>query len=285
MLPASKFSANTPRLEGNAVFPRSLQAASSVGDGSRLTGIVGTSGPAGPQGATGPQGTAGATGPQGATGLQGPAGPQGPLGDEGPQGPQGPQGAKGLSWKAAWSALDNYLSDDAVSYNGSAWLAKRANSNVTPVEGNDWTLLAQKGDAGATGPQGAQGSIGTTHPQGPHTATGLQAATASIGPQGVTGLLGPAGPQGPQGDTGPQGAQGIPGLEGPQGPQGAKGLNWQVVFNDAATSEIYALSLHDALPILAKRANSNVTPVEGNDWTLLAQKGDTGATGPQGAQG
>src|SRR2546430_14149439 len=89
--------------------------------------------------------------------LQGSAGPQGPQGDIGSQGPQGPQGAKGLTWKAAWNAVGNYVADDAVSYNGSAWLAKRANGNVTPLEGNDWTLLAQKGDTGATGPQGAQG--------------------------------------------------------------------------------------------------------------------------------
>src|SRR2546430_16434276 len=66
--------------------------------------------------------------------LQGSAGPQGPQGDTGSQGPQGPQGAKALIWKAAWNAVDNYVADDAVSYNGSAWLAKRANSNVTPVE-------------------------------------------------------------------------------------------------------------------------------------------------------
>src|SRR2546430_16802285 len=51
--------------------------------------------------------------------LQGSAGLQGPQGDTGSQGPQGPQGAKGLNWKAAWNAVDNYVADDAVSYNGS----------------------------------------------------------------------------------------------------------------------------------------------------------------------
>src|SRR5256885_259503 len=157
MLPDSKLSANIPRLDGDAVFTGSLQAASFVGDGSRLTGVVGTRGPAGPQGppgatgpqspqgATGLQGATGATGPQGATGLQGSAGPQGPQGDTGSQGPQGPQGAKGLNWKAAWSAVDNYLTDDAVSYNGSAWLAKRANSNVTPVERLEESRVGEEG--------------------------------------------------------------------------------------------------------------------------------------------
>src|SRR5256886_14866803 len=112
--------------------------------------------------------------------LQGSAGPQGPQGDTGSQGPQGPQGAKGLNWKAAWSAVDNYVADDAVSYNGSAWLAKRANSNVTPVEGKDWTVLAQKGDAGS---QGAQGPVGATGPQGPPRAEGRRGGKGRRAPR------------------------------------------------------------------------------------------------------
>src|SRR5437764_5856787 len=84
-------------------------------------GQPGPQGPAGPQGPTGDKGDAGPQGPQGATGPQGPSGPQGPTGAQGPQGQtgaQGPQGAKGLNWKGAWDAATNYLTDDAVSYQG-----------------------------------------------------------------------------------------------------------------------------------------------------------------------
>src|SRR5215471_9448891 len=58
------------------------------------------------------------------------------------------QGPKGLNWKGAWSATTSYEVDDAVSFEGSSWRALRANSNTTTVEGDDWTIVAQKGDAG-----------------------------------------------------------------------------------------------------------------------------------------
>lgn len=94
----------------------------------------------------------------------------------GPHGPEGPQGDRGLTHRGAWSSTYAYLVDDAVTYNGATWLAKRGNTNVTPVEGADWTLVASKGDTGATGPTGPTGPTGAT------------------GPKGDTGLQGPAGP-------------------------------------------------------------------------------------------
>src|SRR5256885_2212174 len=135
-------------------------------------------------------GRLGPEGPQGATGLQGSQGPTGTTG------PAGPAGQKGLNWLGAWNNASNYLADDAVFFNGSAWTAKRANTNVSPVEGADRSTLAQQG---ATGPTGAQGLAG---PQGTPGATG------SPGP---IGSLGPHGPQGPIGLTGPQGPEGPPG--------------------------------------------------------------------------
>src|SRR6185295_11074059 len=151
--------------------------------------------PAGPQGPAGPTGAQGPAGPQG---LVGATGPQGPAGSVGPQGPQGatgatgPQGSKGLNWLGAWNSGSNYVADHAVFFNGSAWVARRTNTNVSPVEGADWTMLAQQGApgiAGAQGPVGPQGSVGATGPQGP------------IGPAGSQGLTGPTGPQGPAGTS------------------------------------------------------------------------------------
>ncbi len=135
-------------------------------------GPQGEPGPQGPQGPTGPQGPkgdTGATGATGATGPQGPAGPQGPQGLQGavgPQGPAGPQGSKGLNWQGAWDAATNYVTDDAVSYLGSSWTAKRNNINVTPVEGDDWTIVAQKGDDGEGG-----GTVTEVSANGPITVT------------------------------------------------------------------------------------------------------------------
>ncbi|MCC6328708.1 MAG: DNRLRE domain-containing protein [Acidobacteria bacterium] len=126
-------------------------------------GPEGPQGPTGPRGPQGPQGTAGQTGANGAQGPQGPAGPQGttgatgatgPTGSQGPQGPAGPigpQGERGLNWKDAWNAATNYVTDDAVSFQGSSWRAKQANVNVQPVEGADWTIIALKGDDTSSG--------------------------------------------------------------------------------------------------------------------------------------
>lgn len=168
------------------------------------------------------------------------------------------KGPKGLNWKGTWNAATNYLPDDAVSFNGSSWIAKRANTNVGPVEGVDWTIVAQKGDTGATGATGATG------PQGP------------AGPTGTTGATGPQGPQGSQGEAGPT---------GPAGPQGAKGLNWKRLWESTANYVTDDAVSYNGSSWIAKRANNNVIPIEGDDWTVVAQKGDTGTSGPQGPPG
>ena len=50
--------------------------------------------------------------------------------------------------KGAWNSATTYNMLDAVSYQGSMFIAKRQNTNVTPVDGADWFLSAQ-GTAGA----------------------------------------------------------------------------------------------------------------------------------------
>ena len=121
------------------------------------------------------------------------------------------RGPKGLNFKGPWNSTTDYLADDVVSFNGSAWIAKRSNTNATPVEGADWTIVAQKGDIGATG------------------------AAGSMGPQGPTG---PSGPEGPPGPTGPMGAQGP---IGPQGPSGSQGLSGPIRIDTFTSSGWWTL--------------------------------------------
>lgn len=45
------------------------------------------------------------------------------------------------TWRGAWSAAAAYAIDDVVSKDGSSWIAKGANKNVAPVEGNTWSQL------------------------------------------------------------------------------------------------------------------------------------------------
>jgi hypothetical protein len=219
---------------------------------------TGPKGDKGDKGDTGPQGPIGMTGPQGVQGPIGMTGPQGSTGATGQQGIQGIQGEKGLNWKGLWSASTGYMTDNAVSYNGSSWIAKQANTNVAPVEGATWTLVAQKGD---TGPQGLQGI------------------------QGIQGQQGPVGNTGSQGPQGNQGLQGVQGIQGVQGVQGLKGLNWKGTWSNDDNYAVDDAVSYNGSSWIAKQANLNITPVEGVSWTLVAQKGDTGAIGVQGQQG
>jgi hypothetical protein len=183
------------------------------------TGATGATGPQGPAGPQGPQGAMGATGATGATGPQGPIGPQGPQGPQGnvgPQGSVGPQGPKGLNWQGAWDASTNYVTDDAVSHLGSSWRAVRDNANVTPVEGADWTIVAQKGDdASGSGPVTsvtADAPLSVTNPTTtPNISLGIVQAT-----KGGTGLNSPGATgnflrsNGSQWTTGPLTAPDVP---------------------------------------------------------------------------
>lgn len=253
-----------------------------------MKGDTGATGVQGPQGVAGPQGAQGATGLQGVKGDTGDTGPAGPQGPQGATGATGVQGPAGLVWRGAWDSGTSYVASDAVFANGSAWIALRANNNVMPVAGADWSLLAMKGDIGATGAQGPQGATG---PQG---AAGAQGAPGATGPQGVTGpqgAQGTTGPQGAKGDTGdagqtgPQGPQGATGATGATGAQGPAGLTWRSDWNSGTLYEANDAVQSGGSAWIALRPNANVTPVAGALWSLLAMKGDTGATGAQGAQG
>jgi hypothetical protein len=199
------------------------------------TGVAGAQGATGATGATGPQGPIGLTG---ATGAQGPIGLTGATGATGDTGATGPQGLSGGSttWLGAWASTTTYVLDDAVSFNGSSYIALVTNSNVTPgTNSSDWQMLAQAGAAGATGPTGATGSQGAQGDAGP-TGTAGAAATIAVGtvttgaagsaaavinegttdaavlnftiPQGAVGATGATGPKGDTGDTGATGTTG-----------------------------------------------------------------------------
>ena len=46
-------------------------------------------------------------------------------------------------WKGAWSSSTQYIADDIVSYNNSAWIAVATNTNSAPASNNvNWSLMA-----------------------------------------------------------------------------------------------------------------------------------------------
>jgi hypothetical protein len=69
----------------------------------------------------------------------------------------GPQGATGAAgnfvnrFEGTWDSGTSYLTGDIVAYLGSTWLAIDPSTNVTPVEGADWTLIAGAGTNGSNG--------------------------------------------------------------------------------------------------------------------------------------
>lgn len=61
---------------------------------------------------------------------------------------KGARGPAGIRYAGAWNSSTSYMQMDWVTYDNSSWVALLDNSNVTPVEGSNWTALALKGANG-----------------------------------------------------------------------------------------------------------------------------------------
>ena len=76
----------------------------------------------------------------------------------------GPAGPAGLNWRGAYSNTTTYAANDAVQYNGSAFIATAGTTGVNPgtpaSPGTNWSLLAEIGN---TGPAGS-GTAGVVAP-------------------------------------------------------------------------------------------------------------------------
>lgn len=103
------------------------------------------------------------------------------------------QGPVGMTWQGTWSSSTSYNIDDAVTYNGTSYIAIAASTNQAPPNATYWDVLASKGDTGSA----ATISVGTT-------TTGAAGSSASVTnsgsssaavfdftiPQGATGATG-----------------------------------------------------------------------------------------------
>lgn len=88
-----------------------------------------------------------------------------------------------LRWRGFWSSTLSYAANDAVLYNGSAYLAKLSSTGIVPTNTTSWSLMVSKG---AIGPKGATGSQGLTGATGSQGATGAQGQTGPTGASVVT---------------------------------------------------------------------------------------------------
>jgi hypothetical protein len=90
-------------------------------------------------------------------------------GSSGPAGATGAAGAVGIIWAGPWGSGTPYVATDAVSFNGSSYLALAPSTGVQPdTHPSTWAVLAL---AGATGPTGLQGPVGPPGSGGGSTVT------------------------------------------------------------------------------------------------------------------
>ena len=128
----------------------------------------------------------------------------------------GIKGADGdITWQGEWSSATTYTQNEAVQYNGSAYVALQGNSNLIPSDNTSaWSVMTLKGD---TGPAGAVGNAGTVAIG--TTTTGSVGGIASVTNSGTSSEAvlnftipkGSTGQQGGTGNTGPTGATGSTG--------------------------------------------------------------------------
>ena len=189
------------------------------------------------------------------------------------QGPKGDIGATGTSlrMKGAWAASTAYANNaqyiDIVTQGGNTYACKTGHTSSTAFDSANWTLIAQKGATGATGPQGPKGDTGATGPQGPKGDTGA------------------TGPQGSKGDTGAVGAKGATGATGATGTSLRIKGAWAASTAYVNNAQYIDIVTQGGNTYACKTGHTSSTAFDSTSWTLIAQKGATGATGPQGPKG
>nr|WP_278679129.1 hypothetical protein [Clostridium paraputrificum] len=111
------------------------------------------------------------------------------------------------------------------------------------------------------------------------------AAGKLTGPKGATGAQGPQGAQGPKGETGERGATGATGAAGEKGVSMRLLGAWSSSIAYVNNSAYIDIVTYSGNTYACKTSNTGQTPTNTTYWTLIAQKGATGAQGIQGPKG
>ena len=227
----------------------------------------------------------------------------------------GIKGADGdITWQGEWSSATTYTQNEAVQYNGSAYVALQGNSNLIPSSNaSSWSVMTSKGDTGAAGAVGSAGTIAvgtvTTGSAGGSVSV-LNSGTSTdavlnftipkgvAGNSGATGSIGNTGPTGSTGDnatitigtitTGAPGSSATVANAGtdtaaqlnfsiPRGVQGAQGtFRWMGAYN---ASTVYATNdvvyFNGSSYVAIANALGN-TPTDTSKWEKMASAGAEG---------
>ena len=101
-------------------------------------------------------------------------------------------GKVAISPKGIYDAGTTYHPLDLIQYNGNSYLVKNPVTGVTPSDGENYMLIAKKGDTGAKGDQGPRGQPGVkgdTGEKGDKGDKGNTGARGATGPAGVNATI------------------------------------------------------------------------------------------------
>jgi hypothetical protein len=144
-----------------------------------------------------------------------------------------------LRWRGVWSSTASYAANDAVYYNGSAYLAKLTSTGIVPTNTTSWALMVSKGATGPTGPKGATGPKGDPGTPGPPGTPGISGPAYATSLPDQVDLV-----EGQQGPT-PQQQDGVV-LTSLEVPQGKYVVNAKVIVQSRDPVEPWGVN---SLPI------------------------------------
>ena len=229
----------------------------------------------------------------------------------------GIKGADGdITWQGEWSSATTYTQNEAVQYNGSAYVALQGNSNLIPSSNaSSWSVMTSKGDTGATGAVGSAGTVTiattTTSSAGgsasvTNSGTSSEAVLKFTIPKGNTGQQGGTGNTGPTGSTGSSGDNAtiqigsittLPenssatvanagtdtaavlnfGLPmGQAGPQGT--FRWKGAYNASYTYGVNDVAYYNGSSYVAVQGTVGNVPTDTTYWGKMAAAGAEGGS-------
>ena len=227
----------------------------------------------------------------------------------------GIKGADGdITWQGEWSTSTTYTQNEAVQYNGSAYVALQGNSEIIPTSNTAvWSVMTLKGDTGAVGETGSAGTltvgtVTTGSAGGSVSVLNTGTSTAAVldftipkgvaGNSGATGAIGNTGPTGAAGDnatitigtitTGQPGSSATVANAGtdtaaqlnftiPRGVQGAQGtFRWMGAYNAATVYATNDVVYFNGSSYVAIANAVGNTPTDTSKWEKMASAGAEG---------
>ena len=227
----------------------------------------------------------------------------------------GIKGADGdITWQGEWSTATTYTQNEAVQYNGSAYVALQGNSEIIPTSDTAvWSVMTLKGDTGVAGAAGSSGTLAvgtvtTGSAGGSVSVLNTGTSTAAVldftipkgvaGNSGATGSIGNTGPTGAAGDnatitigtitTGQPGSSATVANAGtdtaaqlnftiPRGVQGAQGtFRWMGAYNAATVYATNDVVYFNGSSYVAIANAVGNTPTDTSKWEKMASAGAEG---------